>query len=975
MLLLIAVCLSGSALFLGWQAGRKATVPMLLPRGAGRWIVYPKPFSRSAQRRIPMTTTFRHAVRLNKTPPRATLELRAYQQAELTINGAAVNLDKVDESSWKRTKRHDVARWLTKGENRLEVRATSDFGPPAIWLSLDLGTRQVVSGSDWKASLAGAAWQEACVASRLIPSNQSTRDHGVLPRVSQIAGRLWPRYAAGTTIIALAVAIFFRWWSLRDATQSLWLRADNAVWITVALIAAAWVVLFVNNMPWLYRSLGYDALAHLEYIDYLLHYHRVPLANEGWEMYHPPLYYITAAALLGAGGLSTTDAAGMALIRGLGLVTGLATVALVAGCLKLLLPHRPHGQVAGTLLAGLLPGQLALSHYPANELFCTAFSAAALLLLLGELRSPLPSKRRGMLLGACLGAALLSKVTGLIPTVVVLIVLAGRLVFQRKWRLGAWWQSLGVVVLATVLVSGWHYGRVWYRLGSPFAMNVDAAYRVWQDPGIHTPWFYVRFGRCLSHPFFSGASSWGDGLYTTLWGDGNLGGSRISSRPPWNYDAMVSGYWLAIVPSVVLLIGAGIALVRFVRRPSAAWFAVWGIIYGVVLFIIYGTMFAPWFSTVKGTYMLPALVGFVALAGLGFDWLTQKRGLAGLLWVLWIVWAVNAYASFWIHGGTATTHVRIGRALAERERRMNQAAAHYRRALKLNPKHAEAHEGLADVLAARGHFGKARQHYLASLEADADNARCQWDLSVLLFQLGETDRAWKHAQRAIDLPPAYWTDHEPRAGALALQAQIIGRQHDVPKRIALYGQVLRLRPQNAVIHIALARAYAQLHQLSEAREHYVYALAVQPDNAAAMAGMAEVLDQTGHPAEAVAFFQRALKQRPTMSRAATALAWILATDSSAAVRDARLAMRWGEAAVRMTAGKDPAALDALAAALARSGRFDLAGEKARQALRIAEQHDNTRLATEIRQRIKQYDQLAPFRRPSPREPSSDDSMH
>jgi len=69
------------------------------------------------------------------------------------------------------------------------------------------------------------------------------------------------------------------------------------------------------------------------------------------------------------------------------------------------------------------------------------------------------------------------------------------------------------------------------------------------------------------------------GLYSTLWGDGLIGGAaRLAARPPWNYDWMNAGYLLAAGLSLLFLLGFVIALGNLIRRPSPQWFALLGTI-------------------------------------------------------------------------------------------------------------------------------------------------------------------------------------------------------------------------------------------------------------------------------------------------------------------------------------------------------------------------------------------------------------
>ena len=84
-----------------------------------------------------------------------------------------------------------------------------------------------------------------------------------------------------------------------------------------------------------------------------------------------------------------------------------------------------------------------------------------------------------------------------------------------------WLQSVGVIVLACLVVCGWNYGRVWAQSGNPIIGNWQIKeFSWWQDPGFRTSSYYLGFGQILVAPLFSGFHGFADGLCSTLWGDG-----------------------------------------------------------------------------------------------------------------------------------------------------------------------------------------------------------------------------------------------------------------------------------------------------------------------------------------------------------------------------------------------------------------------------------------------------------------------
>src|SRR5262249_31484629 len=156
----------------------------------------------------------------------------------------------------------------------------------------------------------------------------------------------------------------------------------------------------------------------------------------------------------------------------------------------------------GGIFIVFLPMQLYMAHFTSNDILAATMSCAAIYLCLRVLRETEPG--RGLLigLGICLGAALLSKTTtlGLVPVVVA--VMAGQLIAHGEKKPEAWFRRLGLPILACLLVSGWHFARVWTRFGTPLVGSFDPAsgFSWWQHQGYNTTAYFARFGQALWAP-------------------------------------------------------------------------------------------------------------------------------------------------------------------------------------------------------------------------------------------------------------------------------------------------------------------------------------------------------------------------------------------------------------------------------------------------------------------------------------------
>ena len=313
--------------------------------------------------------------------------------------------------------------------------------------------------------------------------------------------------------------------------------------VLLSVIGGLWALLFWNNAGLMPFLTGFDSEAHRDYIKYIQERHALPLPTEGFEMFQPPLFYVVSAVALSLCGLSVDTHAGILVVRFLTLVFGVLQFVLVFLSLRLFFPSRLTAQLVGLALAAFLPMQLYLSHYVTNETLAATLVTLSVYLGLRLLRTKEPTVAQFAWLGLSMGAAMLAKATALLLVAPLFLALIINLVAGRA-PVAIWLRHFGTTAAVFAATCGWHYLRIWRRFGTPLLGNWDAAsgFSWWQDPGFHTLGDYVRFGKSLTTPLFSGLWSFWDGIYSTLWGDGLCGGvPNLSFRPPWNYDLMASG--------------------------------------------------------------------------------------------------------------------------------------------------------------------------------------------------------------------------------------------------------------------------------------------------------------------------------------------------------------------------------------------------------------------------------------------------
>jgi tetratricopeptide (TPR) repeat protein len=148
------------------------------------------------------------------------------------------------------------------------------------------------------------------------------------------------------------------------------------------------------------------------------------------------------------------------------------------------------------------------------------------------------------------------------------------------------------------------------------------------------------------------------------------------------------------------------------------------------------------------------------------------------------------------------------------------------------------------------------------------------------------------------------------------------------------------------------------------------AVGLKPDFPKAHYNLANALAAQGKIREAVNHYTEALRLAPDSPGMLDNLAWILATDSRAEIRDPAKAVQLAERACEQTGHEQAALLDTLAAAYAAADRFPEAAQTAQKALELTVSSGREELARGIRTRLLLYRAGRPYRQPAqPRNPA------
>jgi hypothetical protein len=639
LLALLALAVLGAALLAG-AALTRPELPFLVQDLEDPWLAHPRaPRTHIIRSDLGDVAArrFERRFSLASGAGEAWLELRALRGFEVHLNGVRLGERAWREGNWRRPTRLPLGDAARAGENHLVVDVRNPYGPALLQARIE-GVALAEAGP-WRVTLGAGAPVEAIAADdrRLPPLTLTQPSTGALAR----------SHAVTLGLAFLAGALAFAAVRARPGR----LPVERAPTLAAVAVAALWAGLFGTKLVELPLRVGFDAPSHLEYIRFILERGALPLADDGWSMYQPPLPYALSAGLLAVGGVALEADAARWLLRLLPFLAGLGQVALAGALAQRLFAGDPLRCAAAILAGGLLPMNVYSSAYVSNEPIHGVLAGAALVWTCVLLGRTSIGAGAAAALGALLGLALLSKITSFLLLPIVLVFVAGKV-----WRCDAAPPGRALATAATVaasaaLVCGWYFVRNALAFGNPIVGNWDVpgVQNVWwQDPGFHTPDYYLSFGTALWRPIFAGFNSFWDGLWATLWSDGLFSGAALEGvrggfravverrAELWSYDFVALASPLALPAAALVLLGLG-RMARVAlgdadpRRRASHGFALTAVVaMGLAIFGM--TVRLPFYAQAKAFYGLAVTAPLAVALADGFAAAVSAATRPGWAW-------------------------------------------------------------------------------------------------------------------------------------------------------------------------------------------------------------------------------------------------------------------------------------------------------------------------------------------------------
>jgi Flp pilus assembly protein TadD len=568
--------------------------------------------------------------------------------------------------------------------------------------------------------------------------------------------------------------------------------------------------------------------------------------------YQAPLYPYFLGAIYAIAGRS------LLIVRICQALIGTAACVFLALTARRLYSERA-GLAAGLALAVYAPAVFfdGLMQKSSLDLFFVCLSLWMISGLVDQPRTP----SRWFSLGVAVGALALTRENALILAAVILLWALGRSQFtQRQRTLNAGVFVLGVtLILSPVAVRNRVIGGEWHLTTSQLGPNLY----IGNNPDADGTYAALREGRGTPEYERQDATELAEAATGRRLTPGEVSSFWVGRTAEFVRSQPAA--WLGLMAKKAALVWSG---TEFVDTESQASYEEWSSLlrvlaavghFGVVVPLAVLGMFVTWrdrsragvYYAMSAAYVASIVIFYVSdryrLPLVPFLILFAAAGVVSLAPFVRTATRPTIAAAAVVTGAVAfatnrpllsadllraTTETNLGVAL-QTDGRLEEAEAHYRRSIAIDPDYGPAYVNLGIALMARGN-----ESLQAGRPAEA---------------IGHFSRAISAGQRSADL-----------YNNLGIALVRMNREDEA---IAAYKESLQLNPNNSVLRFTLGSMLVKAGKFEQAIGEFRAGLALAPDSAEAHNNLGGALAATGRTAEAIAEFEYALRLNPGLASA------------------------------------------------------------------------------------------------------------
>jgi Flp pilus assembly protein TadD len=300
--------------------------------------------------------------------------------------------------------------------------------------------------------------------------------------------------------------------------------------------------------------------------------------------------------------------------------------------------------------------------------------------------------------------------------------------------------------------------------------------------------------------------------------------------------------------------------------------------------------------------------------------------------------------------------------LAIQKNKPAQAAQEFAITVQINPNHLKAHECLARLLGQQNKPDEAIHELQEILRLDPHEVQAHISLGLTYMKRFEMAEAQQHFQEAWELQP-----RNPEVQNYLGLTYAWQQEYETAE--AYYRKAMALNDRYPEALVNLGTSLAHQNKWKEARYYLDRAVKLEPRAVGFYCQLALVLNELGDSAGATKAYGAASRLKPDWRQAACDLAWKLATHPDAKNRSAGDALFLAQEACQATASQPtPKYLDVLAAAQANVSRFEEAIATIKKALALNSQEITGEQVAAMQARLRLYEGHHPYREPSAKSP-------
>jgi tetratricopeptide (TPR) repeat protein len=188
--------------------------------------------------------------------------------------------------------------------------------------------------------------------------------------------------------------------------------------------------------------------------------------------------------------------------------------------------------------------------------------------------------------------------------------------------------------------------------------------------------------------------------------------------------------------------------------------------------------------------------------------------------------------------------------------KFEEAMAHLKNAVKLQPTYPEAHNNLGNALSGLNRSQESNISYKEAIRLNPDYPEAHNNLANSLSKKREDlEEAIFHYKKAIQLKPEFYEAHFNLGVTL-------NKWNDSDQAIGHLQEAIRLEPNLPESHLALGNILSQKKKFKPAIDHLETIIKMDPNNAIAHNSLGSALGEQGNFKQAIAHFNTAIKINP-----------------------------------------------------------------------------------------------------------------